>query len=103
MNPPRCRLCGNEHWSTQPHKWDGKPVMAADLVPVRRDILHLPKKPGVTKPTTSVTEKRDGNSGTVTEIQGVTEKRRGRPKGNRTAADRQRAYRSRLGRQQRDS
>ena len=25
MTPPKCRLCGKEHWSNEPHRFEGAP------------------------------------------------------------------------------
>lgn len=68
--PPRCKLCGVEHWGAE----------------------HVFKASSVTKPVTKVTATRDETPHYVTV---VTKLPLGRPKVYADHAERQRAYRQR--------
>ena len=63
MRPPKCRLCGKEHWSSQPHSFpDDLPELACAL-PVSSGFAVTSVTPRVTeKPVT----KAPVTSGTVT-------------------------------------
>jgi len=84
--PPRCKLCGAEHWNSEPHVLpDQKPVT------VPRKLVTQAVKP-VTQDAQPVTPPE--KPVTVQEVP-VTRGKRGPARVYATNAERQRAYRAR--------
>jgi hypothetical protein len=77
--PPKCKLCGSEHWNSEPHVLPKGEQVTVTKAPA---VTKAPV-PIVTKPI-PVTKASEGRVGTT-----------GRPRLYATNADRQRAYRAR--------
>jgi hypothetical protein len=41
LKPPKCRLCGHEHWNSQPHKFETEAVTCNHCVTKDAEIARL--------------------------------------------------------------